>query len=45
MQQLLAEEVDERKWAFPAFRIPKKDGSIRLVIDFLKLNQMLEQKK
>ena len=44
MRQLSAEEVDERKWAFPAFGVPKKDGSIRLVIDFRKLNLQLERK-
>ena len=28
MRQLSAEEVDECKWAFPAFSVPKKNGPI-----------------
>ncbi len=34
MQQLLTEEVDECKWAFPVLGAPKKDGSIQLIFDF-----------
>lgn len=30
-------------WASPAFVVPKKDGSVRLVCDFRKLNQFLQR--
>jgi hypothetical protein len=34
MRQLTPPEFEEQEWAFPAFGIPKKNGTICLVIDF-----------
>ena len=31
--ELKAEEIEDREWASSAFRIPKKNGMIRLVIN------------
>jgi hypothetical protein len=41
MKKLTPEEAEEREWASPAFGVPKKNGEIRLVIDFRYLNQCL----
>ncbi len=35
LRELSAEEIEDRKWASPAFGIPKKNRTIRLVINFL----------
>ena len=35
--------MEETKWAFAAFGVPKKNGEIRLVIDFWLLNEHLER--
>ena len=45
LRELSAEEVEERVWASPCFGIPKKNGSIRLVIDFRQLNTVLKRKE
>ena len=45
LQELSAEEIKDRKWASPAFGIPKKNGTIRLVIDFCRINQCLKCKE
>jgi hypothetical protein len=42
---LSANEIEEQEWASPCFGIPKKDGLIRLVTDFCKLNSALKQKE
>jgi hypothetical protein len=44
MGQLTPEEFEAREWAFPAFGIPKKNGKIRLVIDF-RLNTELVRRE
>jgi hypothetical protein len=40
------EEVYSSEWAFlfPSFAIPKKNGTIRVVTDFRKLNLLLKSK-
>ena len=38
-------EIEEREWASPNFGVPKKDGSIRLVMDFCKLSSVLKRKE
>ena len=43
--QLSPEEVEEREWASPAFGVLKKSGTIRLVMDFRKLNESLIRKQ
>lgn len=45
MRRLSPDEYEAREWAFPAFGTPKKDGSIRLVIDFRRLNSQLVRKE
>jgi hypothetical protein len=45
LRELSASEVESREWASPCFGVPKKDGSIRLVMDFRKLNSVLKQKE
>ena len=45
LRELSASEIEEREWASPCFGIPKKDGSIRLVMDFRKLNSVLKRKE
>ncbi len=43
LRRLTGKECKVNKWAFPAFGVPKKNtGEIRLVIDFQKLNEMIE---
>ena len=39
------EDIESRVWASPAFAVPKKNGDIRLVIDFRKLNEWLKWKE
>ena len=34
LRELSAEEIEDRVWASPCFGVPKKNGSIRLVMDF-----------
>jgi hypothetical protein len=34
LRRLTPEEFEEREWACPAFGIPKKNGTIRLIVDF-----------
>ena len=41
LRELKGKDAENRPWAFPAFGLPKKDGTIQLVIDFRKLNTML----
>jgi hypothetical protein len=44
---VLEEETDyASEWAslFPSFAIPKKNGTIRVVIDFRKLNLLLKRR-
>ena len=45
LRQLSAEEIEDREWACPAFGVAKSNGSIRLVMDFRKLNDQLERKQ
>jgi hypothetical protein len=43
--RLTPEQFEERKWAFPAFGIPKKNGTVRFVIDFHRINVNLIRRK
>ena len=36
--------VNQSKWAAPTFIIPKKDGSVRFILDFCKLNKQIKRK-
>ena len=38
------EECNDSEWGAPTFIIPKKDGRIRFISDFRKLNQYLKRK-
>jgi hypothetical protein len=38
------EECNDSEWGAPTFIIPKKDGRIRFISDFHKLNQYLKRK-
>lgn len=38
------EEANDSEWGAPTFIIPKKDGRIRFISDFRKLNQYLKRK-
>jgi hypothetical protein len=38
------EEDYSSEWAHPSFAIPKKNGSIRVVTDFRKLNLFLKRR-
>jgi hypothetical protein len=38
------EEDYSSEWASPSFAIPKKNGIIRVVIDFRKLNLLLKHR-
>ena len=40
LRELKGKDADNRPWAFPAFGVAKKNGTIQLVIDFRKLNTM-----
>ncbi len=41
----LSPEEYKREWASPAFGIPKKNGTIRLIIDFRQVNKCLIQQE
>ncbi len=47
LQHLIDEKVlkriDRSEWAFPTFLIPKKDGRVRWISDFRKLNKLLRR--
>jgi hypothetical protein len=45
LRELSVSEVESREWASPCFGVPKRDGSIRLVMDFRKLNSVLKRKE
>ena len=45
LRQLSAEEIEDRRWSSPAFGVIKKDGTIRLVMDFRELNKWLKRKQ
>jgi hypothetical protein len=45
MRRLTPTEFEARVWAFPAFGIPKKNGTIRVVIDFRRLNSQLVRRE
>ncbi len=43
--RLTPKEFEEREWSFPAFGIPKKNGTIRFVIDFRQINANLVRRE
>ena len=43
--RLTPDKFERRKWAFPAFGIPKKNGTIRFVIDFCRINANLVRRE
>ena len=45
LRQLTAEEIKKRHWASPCFGVTKKNGTIRLVMDFRKLNEVLKRRE
>jgi hypothetical protein len=45
LRELGPEEIEQREWASPCFAVPKKNGDIRLVIDFRQLNKVLKRKE
>jgi hypothetical protein len=45
LRELNANEIETREWASPCFGVPKKNGTIRLVMDFCQLNKVLEHKE
>ncbi len=45
MRRLTPKEFEAREWAFPTFRIPKKNGTIRVVINFRRLNTELVRRE
>ena len=45
LRELPAEEIEERVWALPYFGVPKKNGTICLVMDFRQLNSSLKRKE
>jgi hypothetical protein len=45
LQRLTPEEFEEQEWACPAFGIPKKNRTIRLIVDFRQVNANLIRRK
>ena len=45
IQKGVLERVERSQWAFPTFIIPKKDGRVRWVSDFRKLNRLLQRSR
>jgi hypothetical protein len=45
LRELSAEEIEKREWVSPCFGVPKKNGSIRLVMDFCQINKVLKRKE
>jgi hypothetical protein len=45
LRRLSPEEIEGRGWCFPAFGIPKKNGKVRLVINFQSINNQLERQE
>ena len=41
-QAKVLQRIQTSEWAFPSFIIPKKDGRVRLVSDFRRLNRLLK---
>jgi hypothetical protein len=37
-------KVNQSKWAAPTFLIPKKDATVRFILDFCELNKRIKQK-
>ena len=40
LREFTANKTEDWEWASPCFGVPKKDGSIHFVMDFLKLNML-----
>jgi len=45
MRRLTPNEIETRDWCFTAFGTPKSDGTIKLVIDFRKINPHLVRRQ
>ncbi len=43
--RLTPEEFEKREWAFPGFGTPKKNGTVRFVIDFRRINSALVRRE
>jgi len=45
MKRLKPHELEERDWCFPAFGVSKSNVTIRIVIDFRKINHQLRRRQ
>ena len=43
IQEKVLQRISRSEWAFPTFLIPKKDGRVRWISDFRRLNKLLKR--